>query len=207
QRWIGMLSFHHLVNDATSMGVLVAEIEAHMSGREQQLGASVPYRNYVAQTRQGKDRAAHEAFFREMLGDVDEPTLPFGVQRIDSERDATEEVDHWLGAAFSQRLRRQARQLGVSAATLYHWVWAQVIGTVSARDDVVFGTVLLGRLQAGDGAERSLGMFINTLPLRVRLKDESLTAAVKNTHVALSQLMAHEHASLTLAQRCSGVAA
>ncbi|MBM9488983.1 amino acid adenylation domain-containing protein [Pseudomonas sp. ICBG1301] len=207
QRWIGMLSFHHLVNDATSMGVLVAEIEAHMSGREQQLGASVPYRNYVAQTRQGKDRAAHEAFFREMLGDVDEPTLPFGVQRIDSERDATEEVDHWLGAAFSQRLRRQARQLGVSAATLYHWVWAQVIGAVSARDDVVFGTVLLGRLQAGDGAERSLGMFINTLPLRVRLKDESLTAAVKNTHVALSQLMAHEHASLTLAQRCSGVAA
>ncbi|MFP3498171.1 condensation domain-containing protein, partial [Pseudomonas sp. SIMBA_059] len=108
QRWIGMLSFHHLVNDATSLGVLVAEIEAHMSGREQQLGASVPYRNYVAQTRQGKDRAAHEAFFREMLGDVDEPTLPFGVQRIDSERDATEEVDHWLGAAFSQRLRRQA---------------------------------------------------------------------------------------------------
>ncbi len=207
QRWIGMLSFHHLVNDATSMGVLVGEIEAHMSGRAQQLGASVPYRNYVAQARQGNDLAAHEAFFRNMLGDVDEPTLPFGVQRIDSERDATEEVDHWLGAVLSQRLRRQARHLGVSAAALYHWVWAQVIGAVSARDDVVFGTVLLGRLQAGDGADRSMGMFINTLPLRVRLSDDSLSAAVKHTHVALSQLVAHEHASLTLAQRCSGVAA
>ncbi|PYY81922.1 non-ribosomal peptide synthetase [Pseudomonas sp. TKO26] len=207
QRWIGMLSFHHLVNDATSMGVLVAEIEAHMSGREAQLGASVPYRNYVAQAMQGKDRAAHEAFFAEMLGDVDEPTLPFGVQRIDSERDPSEEAEHWLGAAFSQRLRQQARQLGVSAASLYHWAWAQVVGTLSARDDVVFGTVLLGRLQAGEGADRSLGMFINTLPLRVRLSDDSVSAAVKRTHAALSQLLAHEHASLTLAQRCSGVAA
>ncbi len=207
QRWVGMLSFHHLVNDATSMGVLAQEIEAHMSGHEQQLGASVPYRNYVAQARQGKDRAAHEAFFGEMLGDVDEPTLPFGVQQIDAAHDASEEAEHWLGAAFSQRLRQQARQLGVSAASLYHWVWAQVVGAVSASDDVVFGTVLLGRLQAGDGADRSLGMFINTLPLRVRLADESLSAAVKHTHVALSQLLAHEHASLTLAQRCSGVAA
>nr|WP_262925937.1 amino acid adenylation domain-containing protein [Pseudomonas chlororaphis] len=207
QRWIGMLSFHHLVNDATSMGVLVAEIEAHMSGREAQLGASVPYRNYVAQAMQGKDRAAHEAFFAEMLGDVDEPTLPFGVQRIDSERDPSEEAEHWLGAAFSQRLRQQARQLGVSAASLYHWAWAQVVGALSARDDVVFGTVLLGRLQAGAGADRSLGMFINTLPLRVRLSDDSVSLAVKRTHAALSQLLAHEHASLTLAQRCSGVAA
>nr|WP_279627603.1 non-ribosomal peptide synthetase [Pseudomonas salomonii] len=207
QRWIGMLSFHHMVNDATSMGVLVGEIEAHMSGRAQQLGASVPYRNYVAQARQGNDQAAHAAFFGTMLGDVDEPTLPFGVQRIDSERDATEEVDHWLGPVLSQRLRRQARHLGVSAAALYHWVWARVIGALSGRDDVVFGTVLLGRLQAGDGADRSMGMFINTLPLRVRLSDDSLSAAVKHTHVALSQLVAHEHASLTLAQRCSGVAA
>ncbi|MGY2419395.1 amino acid adenylation domain-containing protein, partial [Pseudomonas tolaasii] len=207
QRWIGMLSFHHLVNDATSMGVLVAEIEAHMSGREAQLGASVPYRNYVAQAMQGKDRAAHEAYFAQMLGDVDEPTLPFGVQRIDSERDPSEEAEHWLGAAFSQRLRQQARQLGVSAASLYHWAWAQVVGAVSSRDDVVFGTVLLGRLQAGEGADRSLGMFINTLPLRVRLTDDSVSVAVKRTHAALSQLLAHEHASLTLAQRCSGVAA
>ena len=207
QRWIGMLSFHHLVNDATSMGVLVAEIEAHMSGREAQLGASVPYRNYVAQAMQGKDRAAHEAFFAQMLGDVDEPTLPFGVQRIDSERDPSEEAERWLGAAFSQRLRQQARQLGVSAASLYHWAWAQVVGAVSSRDDVVFGTVLLGRLQAGEGADRSLGMFINTLPLRVRLTDDSVSVAVKRTHAALSQLLAHEHASLTLAQRCSGVAA
>ncbi len=203
-RWVGMLVFHHLVNDATSMGVLVAEIEAHVLGQAHHLAPPMPYRNYVAQTRLGTHRKEHEAFFREMLGDIDEPTLAFGVQ---SGSGIYEEREHLLDASFSRRLRVQARRLGVSAASLYHLAWAHVLGSVSGRDDVVFGTVLLGRLQAGEGADRTLGMFINTLPLRVNPGEHNVQAAVKATHVRLSALLAHEHAPLTLAQRCSGVAA
>ncbi|MCF5775469.1 hypothetical protein GIV43_26065, partial [Pseudomonas syringae] len=104
------------------------------------------------------------------------------------------------------RLRAQARALGVSAASLFHLAWAQVLSRVAGRDDVVFGTVLLGRLQAGEGADRALGMFINTLPLRVRLAGQSVVAALADTHAQLSALVAHEQASLALAQRCSSVA-
>ncbi|MFP3374643.1 condensation domain-containing protein, partial [Pseudomonas sp. SIMBA_068] len=71
----------------------------------------------------------------------------------------------------------------------------------------VFGTVVLGRLQGGEGAERALGMFINTLPLRVDLNEVSLREGAQAVHQRLSALLAHEHASLALAQRCSGVAA
>uniref|UniRef100_UPI003878298D amino acid adenylation domain-containing protein n=1 Tax=Pseudomonas viciae TaxID=2505979 RepID=UPI003878298D len=205
-RWVGMLLFHHMVDDATSLGMLTAEIGAYMAGNGQQLAASVPYRNYVAQARLGVSREDHEAFFREMLGDVTEPTLPFGLQNVQGDGHDIEEVRQRVDAQLSRRLRVQARQLGVSAASLYHLAWAQVLGKVSGQDDVVFGTVLLGRMQGGEGADRALGMFINTLPLRVGLGAQGVRAGVKATHARLTALLGHEHASLVLAQRCSGVA-
>jgi amino acid adenylation domain-containing protein len=70
---------------------------------------------------------------------------------------------------------------------------------------VVFGTVLLGRMYGGAGAERALGMLINTLPVRIRLGEVGVAEGIKNTHETLAQLVRHESASLVLAQRCSGL--
>ncbi|WP_430458764.1 amino acid adenylation domain-containing protein [Pseudomonas salmasensis] len=205
QRWVARLRFHHLVNDATSTTLLVDEIRAHLLGQQAQLPAPVPYRNMVAQARSAARQATHEAFFRARLADVDEPTLAFGLQERQANRAETEEAQRALSDTLNLRLRSQARALGVSAASLFHLAWAQVLSRVAGREDVVFGTVLLGRLQAGEGAERALGMFINTLPLRLRLAGQNVAQALHDTHAQLSALLAHEQASLALAQRCSGV--
>ncbi|WP_154609251.1 condensation domain-containing protein, partial [Pseudomonas syringae] len=167
----------------------------------------VPYRNYVAQARLGVSIESHEAFFRDLLGDIDEPTLPFDLHDVQGDGSELEEVRQEVEAELAGSLRQQAQSLGVSAASLYHLVWAQVLGKVTGKDEVVFGTVLMGRMQGGDGADRSLGMFINTLPLRVELGSQGVRDGVKQTHDRLTALLGHEHASLVLAQRCSGVQA
>ncbi|TFY88193.1 amino acid adenylation domain-containing protein [Pseudomonas nabeulensis] len=205
RRVAAILLFHHLALDHTAMAVVGQEMEAFLFNQGQDLPEPAPFRNYVAQARLGVSVAEHEQFFRDMLADVDEPTLPFGVQDVQGDGRDIEEAEQPLDPALALRVREQARQLGVSAASLMHLAWAHVLGVVSGRDEVVFGTVLMGRMQAGDGADRALGMFINTLPLRVDIA-ASAAVAVKATHARLSALLGHEHASLALAQRCSGVA-
>ncbi|MCO8171458.1 amino acid adenylation domain-containing protein, partial [Pseudomonas sp. 21LCFQ02] len=205
QRVVAILLFHHLILDHTAMEVVGQEMQALMFGQAQSLSQPVPYRNYVAQARLGASEQEHELFFRELLGDIDEPTLPFGLQDVQGDGRGIEEARLPLAPALSRQLREQARQLGVSAASLMHLAWARVLGVLANRRDVVFGTVLLGRMQGGEGADRALGVFINTLPLRVDTR-AALRDGVKTTHQRLTALLGHEHASLALAQRCSGVA-
>ncbi|QKZ05040.1 non-ribosomal peptide synthetase [Pseudomonas eucalypticola] len=201
------LLFHHIVLDATALDVVREELLGILQGGPDSAPPPVPYRNYVAQARLGVSEAEHEAFFRAQLGDIDEPTLAFGLRDVQGDGAALEEARLALPDALAGRLRSQARQLGVSVASLFHLAWGRVLAAATGQARVVFGTVLLGRLQGGAGADRGLGMFINTLPLRVELAGVGVRDAAQATHQRLAALMAHEHASLAQAQRCSGVPA
>ncbi|UGQ48159.1 non-ribosomal peptide synthetase [Massilia endophytica] len=207
QRHVLLLWFHHLAGDHTTTDVLHEEIQACLLGRGETLPKALPFRNFVAQSRLRVSREEHEAFFFRMLGDVDEPTAPFGL--LDVQRDGSNIADASLPlpTPMAQRLRARARMLGVSAASLFHLAWALVLARLSGRDDVVFGTVLFGRMQGGDGADRVMGLFLNTLPLRLRVDAEGVEQGARAAHALLADLMRHEHASLALAQRCSAVAA
>ncbi|WP_051300126.1 non-ribosomal peptide synthetase, partial [Methylobacter luteus] len=206
-RWLLLLLAHHLTFDNTALDLLLEEIRMHQLGQAEQLPAPLPFRNFVAQARLGMAPEEHEAFFREMLADVDEPTAPFGLLDVQGNGSGIEEAKQDLDLDLARRLRDQARSLGISAASLFHLAWASVLSRTSGRDDVVFGTVLLGRMQGGEGAERVLGMFINTLPLRVQLAQGSVLEQIREVQDRLAGLLRHEHAPLSLAQRCSGVQA
>ncbi|HEU0053788.1 MAG TPA: amino acid adenylation domain-containing protein, partial [Longimicrobium sp.] len=206
-RWLLLLLNHHLTGDHESLEVLREEISAYLLGTESELPAPLPFRDYVARAALGVSREEHERFFRGMLGDVEEPTAPYGLLDVWREGHGIGEARIPVAGDVAARLRRRARTLGVSAASLCHLAWAQVLSRLSGRADVVFGTLLFGRMQGGEGTERVMGPFINTLPVRIGVGEEGVEAAVRRTHALLADLLRHEHASLALAQRCSGVAA
>jgi amino acid adenylation domain-containing protein len=205
-RWLLLLLTHHLVLDHTSLEILIDELRTLMANPQAVLPAALPYRNFIAQTRVGiGDGEAHEAFFARLLGDVEEPTAPFGLLDTQASAGVTDESRLELAPELARGIRARARALGVTPASLFHLGWAAVLGHVSGKTDVVFGTVLFGRMRSAAGADRVVGMFINTLPMRVRLGDGGVAARVIETHQLLAELMAHEHAPLALAQRASAV--
>jgi amino acid adenylation domain-containing protein len=194
------------VCDNGSLEILSGEMMGFMEEREQSLPAPVAFRNHVAQTLgQGRNEET-EDFFRGKLGDVEEPTAPFGLLDVHGDGSQAESVYQPLPDTLARRVRLQARRLGVSVATVFHAAWGLVLAHTSGREDVVFGSVLLGRLQSSAGAQRILGMFINTLPLRLRLQQVSARELVEQTQRELIELLVHEQASLAVAQRCSGIA-
>jgi amino acid adenylation domain-containing protein len=200
--WLVMLN-HRMTCDNYTLQLIMAEIQLLLQGQADSLPEPAPYRNFIAQI-QAASQVGHEIFFRQQLGDIDEPTAPFGLLDTKADSGQISEAVLALSDDLAQRIRDSARQHGVSAAALFHAAWAQVLARCSGRDDVVFGTVLSDRLQ-GAGADRSIGMFINTLPVRIPFAGASVRQLVKYTHQCLNELLLHQYAPLSLALRCSAL--
>ncbi len=206
-RWLLLLLEHHLMSDHTTLEVVIGEIRAHKLGRLSELPSPLAFRDFVARARLGVSRAEHDAYFRARLADVEESTAPFGLLEAQDDGSGVVELLYELDLALSRRIRAQARKLRISAASLFHTAFALVVSRASGRDDVVFGTVLFGRMHGSEGVDRAVGIFINTLPVRARIRDRSAELGVREMQESLTGLLRHEHASLALAQRASGVEA
>jgi amino acid adenylation domain-containing protein len=205
-RWLLCLLMHHLCMDHTTLELMLEEVHAHLINQADQLPKPLPFRNFVVQSRANNDPERQTKYFSKHLGDIDEPSLPFGLIDVQGDGQQVHELNLPLDASMTRRLREQARLKRISTASLFHLAWGLVVRAATGRDDVVFGTVLFGRMSAGDGADRVLGMFLNTLPVRLSLGELRVEEAISQTHQRLAELLEHEHASLSLAQQCSGVA-
>ncbi|HEX2094607.1 MAG TPA: condensation domain-containing protein, partial [Longimicrobiaceae bacterium] len=164
---------HHLILDGWSLGVLFRDVlglyATHARGGRMQLPEGRPYREYVAWLER-QDLARAEAFWRETLAGFTAPTpLPVRPGAVDGTGRGSGAVWVELGTERTQALREQALRWGVTPGTLVQGAWALLLSRWSGEEDVVFGTTVSGRPSELAGVEEMVGLFINTLPVRVRL--------------------------------------
>ncbi|MBD0417629.1 non-ribosomal peptide synthetase, partial [Streptomyces sp. TRM S81-3] len=119
-RWLALLRIHHLVQDHTTQDLLLGELGAFLSGREDLLPEPLPFRNFVAQARLGVSREEHERYFDTLLGDVTEPTAPYGLLDVHGDGSDVVRAHLRLDGELGGRVREAARSLGTSAATVFH---------------------------------------------------------------------------------------
>ncbi|QES45326.1 non-ribosomal peptide synthetase [Streptomyces venezuelae] len=200
-----VVTSHHVVMDGWSMAVLFNELPAVYAdgGHTHGLPRVTSYREYLAWLNRQDKEAARDAWRAELAG-ADEPTL---VAPADPGRSPVtpESLITYISEELTAGLAQVARKLGVTVNTVIQGAWALVLARLAGRTDVVFGATAAGRPAELPGVESMIGLFINTLPVRVRLDGaQPVAELLTGLQARQAGLMAHQHLGLPEIQRLAG---
>ncbi|GAB1640211.1 amino acid adenylation domain-containing protein [Krasilnikovia sp. MM14-A1259] len=197
-----ILTHQHMLLDGWSRGPLMEQLAALYADRDDR-SAVAPYRDFLAWLA-GQDRGAAEQAWRHALAGVTDATrlAPADPQREPAVPDLAE---HELPADVTAALTALARSRGLTLNTLVQAAWGVVLGRLTGRTDVVFGATVSGRPAPLPGVESMIGLFINTVPVRVRLDHaEPVTALLTRLQDEQSALLDHQYLGLADIQRLAG---
>ncbi|HEX9939788.1 MAG TPA: amino acid adenylation domain-containing protein, partial [Longimicrobium sp.] len=207
-----VLTFHHLLLDGWSLPRVWAEAgalyEAFRTGSEADLPAPRPFREHVAWLAR-QDQGAAEAFWRGALDGVAPATLP-GARRAERGGQPAAFGETWrtMDADEAAAVQALARRSGLTLNTVFAGAWGLLLSRYTGADDVAFGSVVSGRPAELPGVEEMVGMFINTIPVRVQVpQDERVLPWLRALQAWQTDARAHEHAPLAQVQRWSGIPA
>ncbi|HYG65511.1 MAG TPA: amino acid adenylation domain-containing protein, partial [Thermoanaerobaculia bacterium] len=217
--WRLVWSHHHLLLDGWSLPLLFNEFaafyEAFRQQRELQLPRPRPFANYIAWL-QGQDLSQAETFWRHLFqgfspsaDGLEGRVLPSAPEE-DGERagEAAVERGHLFGTEETERLAAFCRQHQLTLNTLILGAWSLLLGRVSGSDDVVFGVTVSGRPPELEGVETMVGVFINTLPLRVVMPgQQQVLPWLTRLQLQQVELRRFEHTPLVDIQRWSRIPA
>ncbi|PAU75282.1 non-ribosomal peptide synthetase [Halomonas salipaludis] len=165
-------SFHHILMDAWCRSLLLSDFfhyyDAYRLGTSRELTQPRPYRDFIAWLQQ-QDANVLRSYWQHELEGFDEVTpIPYLKQHGSNESVATvADVFSSLSHDESAKLQSVARQHQLTVNTIVQGAWALLLGRLSLVDDILFGVTVAGRPLELEGIQETMGLFINTIPLRV----------------------------------------
>ena len=148
----------------------------------------------------------HSTAWADALSGVEEPTLLAQVTGGQEFTALSQKLNVSMSSETTAALTALAARLGVTANTIVQSAWAVLLGALTGTDDVVFGATVSGRPPALTGVESMVGLFINTLPVRVRLDAaESVEELVARVQIEQARMLDHHYLGLTDVQKAADV--
>ncbi|MCZ8520301.1 MULTISPECIES: non-ribosomal peptide synthase/polyketide synthase [Paenibacillus] len=200
EEYLLLWSFHHIIMDGWCMPLVIQEVfETYAALREQrvpELPAAVPYSRYIEWLEAQDDEAA-SAYWRGYLEGYEQQTkLPQALPQTPGTAGEylSEKLVFTLGSELTRGLEAAAKRYQVTVNTLMQTAWGLVLQRYNGSRDVVFGSVVSGRPAEIPGIESMVGLFINTVPVRVRTEAGDTFAEVMRRQQELF-LGGHAHDS------------
>jgi amino acid adenylation domain-containing protein/non-ribosomal peptide synthase protein (TIGR01720 family) len=206
-----LLTYHHALLDGWSLVLLLKEVftlyEAFTTQHDLTLPPARPYSDYIAWL-QTQDAGAAEAFWRHALaGCAAPPTLP--VQRVSSSTAGTSrsaEYETRLSAHSTAALQTMARQQRVTLNTVLQGALALLLSRYTQQDEIRFGATVASRPPELPGIETMIGLFINTLPVRVVVDPQAqLSEWLQRIQQEASEARQYAYSSLVQIHDWSGL--
>ncbi|MEY4544398.1 MAG: hypothetical protein RL685_593 [Pseudomonadota bacterium] len=207
ERWLTW-HYHHVTLDGWSMALVVGDAlrfyQELQNGADVRPRAALPYTAYV-EWLQKQQQTEAVAYWKQLLAGFDDVTpLP----RVPRRRaPGFGEKPTRLGVEQSELVREAAKAMGVTLNTLVQGAWALLLGRYSDVPEVVFGATVAGRAAPLAGIEDAAGLFINTLPVRVKLEPRLLVQDwLRGIQQQNLDSRRYEHTPLIDVRRCAGLA-
>lgn len=211
-RWHLLWSYHHLLLDGWSVGLLMSDwsnrYAYHCGLKVPTLPPKTPFADYIAWLDR-QNEAQADAFWQEQLQGFSAPTplpqldtaftpvvgLPYGEQTIN------------IQGATWHAIQNLCQRYGLTINTLLQGAWGVLLGSLAGRQEALFGVTVSGRPDTLLSADDMIGLFINTLPLRLQW-DETISVAdwLQQLHVLNGELRQYEYSSLVRLKGLSDVA-
>ncbi|MFD4354980.1 amino acid adenylation domain-containing protein [Nocardia sp. NPDC058518] len=202
-----LVTSHHILIDGWSTPLLLQELLTAyvVGGRSRRLSKVAPYRDYLAWL-VDQDLEAARTAWRTALTGLAEPTPLAPVDQGREIATGTGETGFALSQADTTALSELAAGLGVTVNTVVQAAWGLLIARLVDRDDVVFGATVSGRPAELDGVERMVGLFLNAIPVRVRLRPgDTVAELLRGLQDDQAALLDHHYLGLGEIQEIAGI--
>nr|WP_281032240.1 non-ribosomal peptide synthetase [Nocardia paucivorans] len=199
-----VIAAHHILFDGWSMPLLMRDLLVlyALRGDASGLPAVTPYREFLSWLAERDQQESLRAWTTALEG-ATEPTLLAPQPKPTPAENGTVLTE--LDTESTRQVVERAAGLGVTVNTLVQAAWAILLGRLTGRGDVVFGATVSGRPAELPGVESMVGMFINTLPVRVRIDDRATVAdLLTRLQREQAELLDHHQTGLNEIQRAAG---